>query len=328
MTIYGWDDSHYGQVPRARDGIDFYTHKLTDGDHFYEDAQYKPAMEAARALGMPVLGPYHVLHGERSITNQALWFVERATKWTPWWQDWPDWIWQTDAEPFDYLTKPTVDEVNAFNDELVSVTGRPALSMNAYCPAWAYTDAELRRLRFPWWPSNYGSNPAVPYRQAYPGDKSSRWLGPIRARFLQYGSRTIIAGQPTSDANAYRGTLAELQAEIRNNGGDDDMARDKWLLQLTGGQRTNWRLCDGYEHRKVMMDTALEQAMTTLYGPPTAVASQKQFDAMSGPEYVPTSARIPADGGSNRPPDFILSGTFQGRAVPGSETGGENTPTN
>lgn len=340
MTIYAWDESHYGAPPTARDGIDVYTHKLTDGDHYYEDAEYQAAMNAARSLGMVVLGPYHVLHGQRSIANQARWLVERADRLTPWWRDWPDWIWQIDAEPFDYLIKPTIGEVNAFGDELVCLSGRPALAVNGYCPAWAYSDSELRQLRFPWWPSNYGSNPAVPYRQAYPGDSSSRWAGPIPARFLQYGSKTIIAGQSTCDANAYRGTLAQLQAEIRSNG-DDDMARDKWLLKLDDGQgRHNWRLCDGYEYRPVMMDTAIEQALAALYGQPIVVTSAKQFDAMSGPEYVPTSAPVTCectctdsgnDGGSTRPPDFILSGTlalddgtFQGRAVPGSETGGED----
>lgn len=217
MTTFGWDDSHYGEPPRTRDGIDLYTHKLTDGDHYYEDAEYKASMDSARVLGIPILGPYHVLHGRRSIERQALWFVERATKLTPWWQSWPDWTWQIDAESFSYLTTPTIDEVNAFGDEISRLTGTPLTSILGYCPAWVYGD-QLTRLRLPWWQSNYGSNPAVPYRQAYPGDASPRWNGPIRALMLQYGSRTIIANQPTSDANAYRGTLEQLKTALKGIG--------------------------------------------------------------------------------------------------------------
>lgn len=220
MTTFGWDDSHYGEPPRARDGIDLYTHKLTDGDHYYEDAEYKIAMEAARALGIPILGPYHVLHGRRSIERQALWLVERATKLTPWWQDWPDWTWQVDAERFSYFVAPTIDEVNAFGAEISRLTGSPLTAIPGYCPSWVYGE-NLRRLQLPWWQSNYGANPALPYRQAYPGDTSQRWNGPIPALMLQYGSNTIIAGQRTCDANAYRGTLSQLKAALK---GTDDMA--------------------------------------------------------------------------------------------------------
>jgi hypothetical protein len=50
------------------------------------------------------------------------------------------------------------------------------------------------------------------FKTLYPGDKSSRWAaysGQPPA-ILQHSSSATIGGQTTSDANAYRGTLAEL----------------------------------------------------------------------------------------------------------------------
>lgn len=213
--VFLWDDSHWGDLPAARDGMSGYTHKLTDGNRYYEDPEYRPAMDAARRLGFPVLGPYHVLHGGVSVTEQARWFVARATALTPWWRDHPLWIWQIDAEPFDYLRRPSVGECNAFGAAIMRESGAPHNSVLGYLAAWSYGTA-VRDLVFPFWHASYGSNPAVPYRQAYPGAASTRWIGGGRnADFLQYGSRCIVAGQSTSDASAFRGTLADLARFLR-----------------------------------------------------------------------------------------------------------------
>lgn len=310
QTTYAWDDSHYGAPPTARDGIDMYTHKLTDGDHYYEDAEYKLAMEAARRLGIPILGPYHVLHGRKSIERQALWLVERATKLTPWWQDWPDWTWQIDAEAFSYLTTPTIDEVNAFGWEIVRLTGCPSMSVEGYCPYWVYRDG-VKRLDFPWWQSNYGLNPAVPYRQAYPGNHSDRWDGPISPLLLQYGSRTIIAGQPTSDANAFRGTLDELKKTLKGHTMPQDLskeilatnARVQALAQMKTEIKTSWASNpDGVEtQQEVVAILDLQKRMAALE---TAVAAVGE-----------TCAKC-AEGGDDGGPgtagkDYIVTGTVR-----------------
>lgn len=308
MTTFGMDDSHYGQPLQARDGLDFYTHKLTDGDHFYEDAEYQAGMVAARDLIIPVLGPYHVLHGGVSVDAQALWFVQRADRWTPWWRDWdPDaWIWQIDSEPFSYLRRPSIDEVNAFGDAILRLTGSPHDSVNGYCPAWAYSDAELRRLRFPWWPSNYGSNPAVPYRQAYPGDNSTRWAGPIPARFLQYGSRTIIAGQPTSDANAYRGTLAQLRAAIAS-GGTGVSTMSQFQIQKPDGTLDPrvWTTDEGLRKRQMPNTIARDgllkvtgQAKVVVLPLPNGYTIEQYATEVGGPDDVVCACNDNGGGGT------------------------------
>ena len=210
-TAYGMDDSHYGEPLKARDGLSLYTHKLTDGDHYYEDSEFKAAMDAARGFGIPALGVYHVLHGGKSLTRQAQWLIDRLDALTPWWRDHPCFLIQADAEPFSYLQTPTITEVNGFLDEVRRLAPKAVVALRelSYTPEWHYGTA-LKGLHYRWWSSKYGSNPVGLYRSVYPGNASPRWNGVINAFLLQYGSNTIIAGQPTSDANAFRGSEEDL----------------------------------------------------------------------------------------------------------------------
>ncbi len=224
MTTFGWDASNYDAPPTARDSVDFYTHKAAEGHHFYYDAEYAASLTNARNLGIPVLGAYFVTH-PGTVSDQVDWFLSIVDSETPWWRQYP-WIWQIDAEKFSYMSRaPNLDEINGFGDLICSRARVPASQVIVYAPRWLYGDS-LRGLRYRLWASNYGSNPAVPYRQAYPGDGSSRWDAysgqtPI---ILQYGSRTTIAGQTTCDANAFRGTLDQLKALLT---GDDDMTPEQ-----------------------------------------------------------------------------------------------------
>jgi hypothetical protein len=235
ITIFGWDTSHYDDPPTYRDGIDFFTHKCAEGHHFYKDAEYAQSSANARGLGIPLLGAYFVNHGG-TIQDQVDWFVSIVTTETPWWKD-VNWMWQIDAEKFEYMSRaPTIDEINGFGDLLQNQTNVPANSIFAYAPPWLY-GSSLSGLKYPHWSSNYGGNPAVPYRQAYPGDSSSRW-NPFTGSevvILQYGSNTIIGNQTTCDANAYRGTLEQL---LRFVLGVDSMTQDEfnnlWLGLLRG----------------------------------------------------------------------------------------------
>ena len=104
----------------------------------------------------------------------------------------------------------------------------------AYAPEWLY-GASLAGLRYRLWASNYGANPTTHYRQAYPGDGSTRWhaYSGQMPLILQYGSNTTIGDQSTCDANAYRGTLAELLATLGADPGpapteEDDMIAHLW----------------------------------------------------------------------------------------------------
>ena len=223
MTVFGWDASNYDDPIRVRDGIDFYTHKAAEGHHNYYDPEYRKSLDGARALGIPILGAYFVNH-PGSVNDQVDWFVQVLDQDTPWWREHPCFILQIDAEKFDYMDRaPNLAEIQGFGDRLVHVHGVDPRRVLAYAPQWLYHDS-LAGLTYRLWASNYGANPVAHYRDCYPGDgnpKSWQAYSGQTPLILQYGSNTTIGDQTTFDANAYRGTLEELLAEL---GGGDDMA--------------------------------------------------------------------------------------------------------
>src|SRR5258706_698686 len=215
MTTFGRDSSSW--TPTISDAnihsLQFHTCKLTDGLNYYSDPTYKAQTDNAHAAGVPVLGSYHVLWGNRDLAGQADWWLSQATRQTPYWKDMP-YIWQPDCEGFGYNGVPSVDQINTFGDMICARAGVPAERYVAYAPNWVY-GSKLTQLRYRnYWGSNYGSNPSGPYQSVYPGDGSSRWTsGTIPMVVLQYGSNTDIG-----DANAFRGTLQQFLDTIKASG--------------------------------------------------------------------------------------------------------------
>ncbi len=221
MTVYGWDasDFDWGRGPmdlvaaRAA-GIDFFTHKATEGTRT-RHKRFGEALRRARDAGIPVLGAYGIPRtpgngGHGSDSAQVDYFLSYVDQQAPWWRDWPHWFWQVDLEHWEY-DKVAPAHGLAWCDMLTRRTGRRVV---LYAPKWAYGNSIGGSS--PLWQSNYGNNPATGFKAAYPGNSSSRWAvysgrTPV---ILQYGSRTTIGRQPTCDANAFRGTIAELLAFI------------------------------------------------------------------------------------------------------------------
>lgn len=238
MTIFGWDASHWdwGRGPMdiaaaVRDGISFMTHKATDKTA--RNDRYDDFARRARGV-VPLLGAYTVNHpgDQRPQVDEFIRFLDQVS---PWWREGP-FIVQVDAEKFDYMPRePNLAEIKSWCDYFMQRTGgrwRPVV----YAPRWLYSD-RLRGLPYRLWASSYGDNPAVHYRQAYPGDGSGRWAaysGQTPA-ILQYGSTTRIGSQSTCDANAFRGTLDQLRALVfPSGGGEDDMEQTERLIHDTG----------------------------------------------------------------------------------------------
>lgn len=214
MTIFGRDSSHYTQsiTDSNLKGLSFHTCKLTDGLHYYEDSTYKVQTDRAHNIGVPVLGSYHVLWGNRDLAGQADWWLQRVNALVPYWKSMP-WVWQPDCESFGYNGLPTIDQINTFGDMICTKAGVPAERYTPYAPAWVYGD-KLKSLRYKnYWGSNYGSNPSGHYVTVYPGDNSTRWNTYIPMTILQYGSNTDIG-----DANAFRGTLQQFLNAIKASG--------------------------------------------------------------------------------------------------------------
>lgn len=216
MTVFGWDASDYdwsrGPMDYAAahaDGIVFATHKATEGTRT-KHLRYGEALRRARDAGIPVLGAYCVVRtpgvgGHGSVSAQVDYLLSHADRQTPWWRDHPHWMWQVDLEHWEYdKVRP---EHGVRMCEILAGTGKRTV---LYAPKWAYGDSIGGS--WPLWASNYGENPAAHYRQAYPGDDSSRWVSYSKRTpsILQYGSQTIIGSQRICDANAWRGTLSSL----------------------------------------------------------------------------------------------------------------------
>lgn len=214
VTLYGWDLSHY-DGPDARravtaEGFRFMTHKAGGDTLDAELGQWWDLMEPLR--GSCLLGAYWVQYPGNPI-GRADAFLNRLDTQCPRWRDGP-FILQVDCEKWggDPSTMPGKADIKAFCDRLRA--RMPKLNPIVYAPKWAYGDS-LAGLGYPLWGSSYvtGSGSAS---SLYPGDTSSRWAaysGQVPA-ILQFTSSATIAGQTTCDANAFRGTLADLTAIV------------------------------------------------------------------------------------------------------------------
>lgn len=214
MVIYGWDASHYDAVPDgarvASEGIKFMTHKA-GGDK--EDAELSAWWSAMRPYRSQVLlGAYWVLYpGSPSVRADA--FLARLDSQCPGWRDGP-FILQADCEIWggDASTKPGKADIKAFCDRLVARV--PKLRPVVYASKGQYGDG-LTGLGYPLWNARYplndraGSAGTLYAAALAAGSGWGAYSGQTPA-IWQFSSSATIAGQTTCDANAFRGTLAEL----------------------------------------------------------------------------------------------------------------------
>lgn len=228
MTIFGWDLSHYdspnvGAV--LAEGFSFLTHKA-GGDAI--DAELGSWWSNVRNLpeDQMLLGAYWVLY-PGNPTSRADAFLARLDSQCPGWRDRDAFILQADCEIWngDTSTKPSKADIQAFCDRLHAKTG---LIPVVYASAGQYGSG-LTGLTYPLWnaryPLNYQAGFASVLYERCGGDSGSGWStysGQTPA-IWQFTSSATIAGQTTCDANAYRGTLADLKSLVTG----EDMALTK-----------------------------------------------------------------------------------------------------
>jgi GH25 family lysozyme M1 (1,4-beta-N-acetylmuramidase) len=220
MAIFGWDCSHFdgtlslATMKKAKaEGIAFVTHKLGEGaNHTLDDGTQATALAAARDAGIQVIGGYWFGHGEDDPVAEADLCIAVADAREPWWRTFPHWFWQPDCETEPGHTKPSKTWIAAFAGRLESKTNRRAV---VYASHGQYANT-LSGLAHPLWNANYPSNKQAGFAALYPGDHYTGWAAysgqtPI---ICQYTSSATIAGHTTCDANAFRGTLADLQQTV------------------------------------------------------------------------------------------------------------------
>lgn len=227
MTLYGWDASDFdwdrgarpATVARAAgEGISFFTHKITEGTKTVHD-HCGEMLRAAVAAKIPFVGAYVVPrtpgnNGHGDVKAQVAFAIQQLDKQFPEWRTLPGFFIQVDLEKWEYDAVSPATGV-AMVDEFTRIMGRrPVL----YAPRWAYADT-IGGIA-PLWASNYGQNLALPFKELYErrgGDSGAgfdEYSGRIPA-IWQYGSKAVIGGQHTCDANAFRGTEADFAALIQ-----------------------------------------------------------------------------------------------------------------
>lgn len=250
MTIFGWDASHYdGELTTAilekakAEGIEFFSHKIGEGLS-NTDTTAAGALVAARDAGIRVIGGYYFIHSGDMVA-QAQRCIDLADRYVPWWRTFPGWFWQTDAEYDTAGHLPSPAEVKLFSDTLATRSGRRVI---VYASHGEYGD-RLVGLGHSLWNANYPSTRRAGFKDLYPGNSYAGWTAysgqtPVIA---QYTSSATIAGLPTCDANAFRGTIDDLLALIApatTDPGDATMAGfdasdAKFLLTYKGLPATN-----------------------------------------------------------------------------------------
>jgi GH25 family lysozyme M1 (1,4-beta-N-acetylmuramidase) len=290
VTLFGWDSSDYDWARGAmnldaarRDGITWFTHKATEGTGT-RHKHLAEALNRARSAGIEFVGAYHVVR-TGDIAGQVAYMLAYLDLAVPWWREFPGFFLQVDLEkwPYDQVSAATG---KAFAAALVKAQPRKVLT---YASRGMYGD-QLAGIVTPLWNAAYGGNPAIHYPDAYPGDNGTGWRAysgqtPV---MWQYGSQTRIGTQPTCDANAFRGSLADLRAllGVPQQGGDVMAVIVQWPPSVKGS------LCfsNGSEMRHIPGTFELDQIKRGWPGIQTVDATKWPADVVHklyGPEGPP-----------------------------------------
>lgn len=225
MTLYGIDCSNnngsgISMAEVAREGFSFVFAKVSEGNYF-QDATWPGYRDAARAAGLRIAG-YHYAAASSSPSSQVANFQSRVGDLTI-----PVMI---DFE----ANSGTINDYWALVDAFNAAGQRVAVS---YIPSWYWSGAmgggDLSQV-----PglisSNYpaGGGYASNIYAAAGGDSGPGWnsYGGGSPAIWQFSDAASVAGY-TLDTNAFRGTLAQLDALLT---GEDMDTEDAILQQLAG----------------------------------------------------------------------------------------------
>lgn len=234
MTIFGWDASHYDDPAIGNalsQGVKFFTHKA-GGDTVTGDPELDDWWTSVKGLALDtaLLGAYWVPRPDLNpnAAAEAARFLAILDARCPGWETRDAFILQVDAEIWNQnaATKPSLAYLKSFCARLeVLTSGR--YQPIVYASKGQYGNS-LAGLGRPLWNANYptGStgSPASVYAAAG-GDSGPGWVtysGQVPT-IWQYSSKATIGGQSTSDANAYRGTLAQLKTLVTPGWDDMDL---------------------------------------------------------------------------------------------------------
>ena len=209
MPIFGIDISHHQgsfDVERAaREGIDFFIFKATEGSGF-TDSRFAENVAKARKTGKP-FAAYHYQRSGISAAAQVAHIKKVVSRDIPV---------IPDVETNSGGVALTRDIVSRLRSAGYSV---PLL----YLPRWYWQQLGSPSLVGlpPLWSSRYPDNEVGDIRDEYADVPAHYWdgYGGLRVVVLQFTSSARVAGRSPIDGNAFRGTLAQLRALFHSTGG-------------------------------------------------------------------------------------------------------------
>jgi len=232
MVTFGLDLSHHQDLgldlARARrEGIEFVFLKATEGATFV-DSEFAANLAEARAAGQ-LVAAYHYVRSNAGASAQ----VAHIQKVIP-------------------TSVPVIPDVEA-NSGAIGLTRDLVDRLRAagytvpllYLPRWYWTQIGSPSLAGlpPLWSSRYPDNTIGTISDEWADVPATYWTGygGLDVAVLQFTSSAAIAGHQPLDANAYRGTRAQLAA-LLGGGVEDDMTpeQDNMLRSVYAAMFMRW----------------------------------------------------------------------------------------
>jgi len=285
MTLFGIDVSHHQgafDVERAaREGIDFFIFKATEGSSFV-DPRFAENVAKARRTGKP-FAAYHYQRAGISAAEQVA-HIRRVVP-----KDVPVIL---DVEANSGNVALTRDIVNRLRDVGYHV---PLL----YLPRWYWQQIGSPSLAGlpPLWSSRYPDNRIGNLRSEYAEVPAHFWhgYGGLDVAVLQFTSSARIAGRAPIDGNAFRGSFAELRALLTGTAGNTGggsaapaapkrrKSKEDRMTRLAEGYHIEYFALDKDEKTLVIGCPTGEMDVTILWHGP---GYPKEKDAKTGiPKY-------------------------------------------
>jgi GH25 family lysozyme M1 (1,4-beta-N-acetylmuramidase) len=200
MTIWGFDVSDYQGVfdmqAAKNAGFDFTIIKATEGNN-WKSKYFAGNLQRARDADL-LVSAYHYQRGSHSAQSQADNIASMVPK-------------DVGIIPDVEANGGNLDLTDAIMSRCVAAGYRHPLS---YIPKWYWQSigSPSMKSRKQLWQSHYPDNVGGTPQQIYLRVPSSYWtpFGEQEIKILQFSSASTVAGRKPIDANAFRGSLAEL----------------------------------------------------------------------------------------------------------------------
>lgn len=245
MVTFGLDISHHQDLRLdlaqcRREGIEFVFMKATEGAGFV-DSEFGANLAEARAVGL-LVAAYHYVRSNASAAAQVA-NVQRVV-------------------PRDV---PVIPDVEA-NSGGIALTRDIVNRLRAagyvvplcYIPRWYWNQIGQPSLAGlpPLWSSRYPDNVVGSIADEWADVPAHYWngYGGLNVAVLQFTSSARIAGHQPLDANAFRGTRAELAALLGSQ--EEDPVKNLILAREVGGDAV-W-VGDGITRRHVADSNELD----------------------------------------------------------------------